>query len=806
MAQATPMFRLFISSTFNDLKAERNTLQERVWPQLRELCARRGARFQAVDLRWGVSQEASLDQLTMEICLDEIARCRRVSPRPNFLVLLGDRYGSRFLPVRIPAAEFERLCEHLAKEDIRRLEEWYWRDDNAVPAEYRLQPRTLPDDTGDVKEPEEAREAERKAWERTERELRSLLLVGLQHLPPGSYDPAPYLASATEQEILAGVLNVADAAGHVHCFFRTIEGLPGDARAAEFLALDAEGRPDAEARSRLDDLKRRLRVHLPGGNIHEYRARWTGDGSGITTDHLALLCEDVYAALAGIIEAELARQEAQRAVDQEEQGHAEFGAERRRHFQGREQIRQSIAAYLAGGDRHPLLIYGAAGVGKSALMAQASAEALARHEGAEVLVRFIGATPESADARTLLQGLCQQVSHRYGADASTIPTDYEGLVQEFPNRLGLATTQMPLVLFLDALDQLGETSTGGGQRTAATPAMATLNWLPIDLPEHVHLVATILSDLSDAEEGLVPFGHRLPAENLLVLEGLSREDGGEVLDRWLAEAQPPRRFKPAQREALLNAFARHGLPLYLRLAFEEARRWTSYTPEAKTLLDPEIPGIIRQLFTRLSDPANHGPLLVGHGLGYLAAGRNGLSEDEVVDVLSEDTSVMADLLQRASKASPAVTRLPVVLWSRLYFDLEPYLTERATDGARTLAFYHQQLAQAVAEAYLTGAAGIERHRGLARYFAWPEDGEEVDSTEAAPNLRTLAELPYQQTLGELWDDLFATLTNFRFLEQKTIHLGVVERTDAQGQVAKTYTGVYLLQNDYSLALQRLPVQ
>lgn len=38
MAQATRTFRIFVSSTFHDLKEERNALQEKVFPRLRELC------------------------------------------------------------------------------------------------------------------------------------------------------------------------------------------------------------------------------------------------------------------------------------------------------------------------------------------------------------------------------------------------------------------------------------------------------------------------------------------------------------------------------------------------------------------------------------------------------------------------------------------------------------------------------------------------------------------------------------------------------------------------------------------------
>ena len=95
------IFRVFISSTFEDMKIERNALQKAVFPQLREYCRQRNARFQAVDLRWGVSEESSYDQQTMPICLGELERCQKISPRPNFIVLLGNRYGWVPLPANI---------------------------------------------------------------------------------------------------------------------------------------------------------------------------------------------------------------------------------------------------------------------------------------------------------------------------------------------------------------------------------------------------------------------------------------------------------------------------------------------------------------------------------------------------------------------------------------------------------------------------------------------------------------------------------------------------------------------------------
>jgi|GEM_PF-6626620 len=52
------IFRLFVSSTFSDFAVEREALQKRVFPDLEKFCTERGARFQAIDLRWGITEKA----------------------------------------------------------------------------------------------------------------------------------------------------------------------------------------------------------------------------------------------------------------------------------------------------------------------------------------------------------------------------------------------------------------------------------------------------------------------------------------------------------------------------------------------------------------------------------------------------------------------------------------------------------------------------------------------------------------------------------------------------------------------------
>jgi len=69
VAQRSRAFRIFVSPNLEDLEAERNALQRFVFARLAEYCASRNARCQAIDLRWGVSREASLDQRAVSVCL-----------------------------------------------------------------------------------------------------------------------------------------------------------------------------------------------------------------------------------------------------------------------------------------------------------------------------------------------------------------------------------------------------------------------------------------------------------------------------------------------------------------------------------------------------------------------------------------------------------------------------------------------------------------------------------------------------------------------------------------------------------------
>lgn len=87
--------RVFISSTFRDMHAERDHLVKVVFPELRERLERHRFYLVDIDLRWGVTAKQAENDQVLDLCLDEIDRCR-----PFFIGILGQRYG--WIPHELP--------------------------------------------------------------------------------------------------------------------------------------------------------------------------------------------------------------------------------------------------------------------------------------------------------------------------------------------------------------------------------------------------------------------------------------------------------------------------------------------------------------------------------------------------------------------------------------------------------------------------------------------------------------------------------------------------------------------------------
>ena len=88
--------RLFLSSTFVDMKSEREILIKRVIPRVKEACAKRSIHLVDIDLRWGITEEAVQTGAALEVCLSEASQC------DIFCGMIGSRYGWVPEPSQIP--------------------------------------------------------------------------------------------------------------------------------------------------------------------------------------------------------------------------------------------------------------------------------------------------------------------------------------------------------------------------------------------------------------------------------------------------------------------------------------------------------------------------------------------------------------------------------------------------------------------------------------------------------------------------------------------------------------------------------
>ena len=86
--ETSKTIRIFISSTFRDLQAERELLIKKVFPRLRQMGFNRGVDVYPIDLRWGITEDEAKNGKILEYCLKEIE-----DSKPFFIGIIGERYG-----------------------------------------------------------------------------------------------------------------------------------------------------------------------------------------------------------------------------------------------------------------------------------------------------------------------------------------------------------------------------------------------------------------------------------------------------------------------------------------------------------------------------------------------------------------------------------------------------------------------------------------------------------------------------------------------------------------------------------------
>ncbi|XP_077715637.1 NACHT domain- and WD repeat-containing protein 1 isoform X2 [Canis aureus] len=744
------------------MDVEREALQSTAFPEVQTFCQKNGLMFEVVDLRWGIRNTEATDHMTTELCLEELDRCRKTSIGPAFVALLGDQYGPCPVPTLIEEKEWEALRSQLASKprDLELVARRFRRDENAVPPTYLLQALG----TAETQGPEEATLT--SVLRSGAQEARRLGLITQEQWHR-------YHWSVIEWEIDRGLLSLTDGDQGATVFLREIQDL--NKHILEDCALKmvdrlADGCLDTDAQNLLSGLKGRIADTQPGV-LKAHHLPWSRDlvnpKNKAHARYLKELGEQFVARANHQVLEHLREQEAGRQelawLYQEIRHHLGLSTEATWTFCGRQELLAQLGQRLRQSDGHPhspLVLFGPPGIGKTALMCKLAEQmpGLLGRKTVTVL-RLLGMSQMSSDARGLLQSICFQVCLAYGLPLppAQVLEAHARVVQFFHTLLHTVSCRNfeSLVILLDSMDDLDSIC-----RARRVP------WLPPRCPPRIHLILSACS----GKPGILDIMRQTltDPEAYWEVKPLSGNQGQEMIQLLLAASR--RTLSPGQRELLWASLPECGHPGRLRLAFEEARKWASFTipaPLASTAKEA-----IHQLCARLEQ--THGQLLVAHVLGYIVSSRHGLSEAELKDVLSLDDEVLEAVYQDWTPPSKELLRFPPLLWVRLRRDLGHCLARRPVDGFTLLAIAHRQLTEVIQERYLSGPERAKRHGVLADFFsgAWSQGTKKLITL---PLVGKPLNLDRKVAPQPLWfSDTVANLRKLKELPHHLVHSGRFE--------------------------------
>ncbi|CAM4823526.1 unnamed protein product [Rotaria magnacalcarata] len=713
--------RVFVSSTFSDTLSERDSLIDTVFPKLKDYCREKyGLEFQYSDMRWGIQNESADNHGEVEICLNEIKLCQKYSVATNFVVLLSHRYGSRPTPASIRASLFEQLHQIISSDpnlndDAELLSQWYQKDTNCVPAAYVLRPTSvlLPNiKSKDLHEMKQASKEWTKINDRIRTCLRQAATKSLEQGQISASDYDDFFISVTEKEIVNGILSASNVNQRTLCFLREIEDIHShlsDSKASKFIDVNYsnDGEPiiDQEAEQLLTRLKHtRIPDVLQSNNIYSYKVHWTPKGINRRdhAEYIAKFNEDFYNEIIQQIDS-CAKARIMIVSDPLHHEILEHAIQCKTYvakFHGRTDVLDKLEKHIKNDhENRPCAVYGASGCGKTSVMAKAATEALKwwSDRSVSVILRFLGTTPSSSTVYKTLLSISHHICKLYNLSMQSYP-DVQQLRHQLANDLLIRIPDDEyLIILLDSIDQL---------ETDAYDC----HWLPGLFPHNVKCIVSTLPDHGNILSSL---------KNIINYNPLSPQDTEDILinvpafeastvdlvyNDWLAMKK--RSLSDEQRSFISDLMKDQTniLPLYMKLMFDIFSTWHSYdTIDVELKRLKTVDDCIRYLFNRLK--VIHNPILFQRAICYMTACRNGISQNELEDVLSLDDDVLISVFEHYI---PPIRRIPGILWTRIRNDLDEYITEKEVDDSSVIYWYHRRFIEVANAQYISKMNSSER--------------------------------------------------------------------------------------------------
>ncbi|MCX6901610.1 MAG: DUF4062 domain-containing protein, partial [Verrucomicrobia bacterium] len=749
--------RVFISSTFRDMHAERDYLVKATFPRLRQWCEARRLHLVDIDLRWGVTKEEADNGRAIEICLQEID-----GSRPFFVCILGNRYG--WVPHDLPTEEhylFRGLQQDTGL-SITHLEIIH-ATQTPIPRRDGQHGEPCPHSSFYFRKPECIPQSEN--------------LAGLTDQQRQDFAEAFYELNPIRRGMLV-----------------ELKQQIRDRYAGQGQVTDYTGVWEAEVDNPEDPaLKGRLTGLEAFGNRVE---------------------TDLQRAIAAQFADHIAALGKRDPLAEERSYHETFIENRTQVHVPRVDVETKLTEYADGTDERPLVLSGPPGSGKSAILSHWAKGRMKEEGGGKndefLIPRFIGASPGSTNLSRLLRNVCEELRQQFDLQQEVeegievapgqredrkrvqpmeVPADPRKVLEkwthflEAASKVGTGSAPRPqrIVIVLDAINQLD---------CSADPSMTI--WLPRKLPSGVRLILSVL-DHGEASKPNTPslhhsntptFQHPASPDWLRSLRrfGLSEVPVPELDDearKQILRELPSvfcKTLEPRFVEQLLaNPATRN--PLFLIVALEELRVFGSFEqlperiaqlprlsvsplPQAGEgqgegplcpTIDAALDAMFGQVLDRLErESQRRTPGLAATLFSYLASARDGLSHEELRALLARKLPAL--------QAEQRNDTMEVILRQ-----VRAYLMQKSS----LLDFYHRSFWKAASARYLTEtAARLMAHHELADYFTACARGTDPQKEWETNSVRGFAECVFHLVKAGQHDRAAILLSNFPFLLHK----------------------------------------
>ncbi|XP_029438114.1 NACHT and WD repeat domain-containing protein 2-like isoform X2 [Rhinatrema bivittatum] len=609
----------------------------------------------------------------------------------------SNRGSDEYHYIAIPQLKQNKTAITYDKE-MNLLSQWYRMDDNCVPTVYKLQPISTVYADVFSKDPVRRQQAKNK-WLIS---VQNLLDIFQEYAPValGEKAATELLKTVLQQELDQGLQVQGSPEDHCHGFKRTITDLQfnlSNEKSSEYIDIfPLKPEINKELYLAHQNLIESIHTRLRHTNIFEYNVCWGWDGINPSNNrshayYLQRLCSDFQKTVIAQFNRMIRSQNFLEIPDAWRRQHMfktrnnEEILEHVHHcqilvksFVGRETFLDDLRKCAQCCNGRLIVVHGEAGCGKSAIMAKAVSSATNWIAGdLRVVIRFIGVTGESRNVRLLLQSLCYQIAEVYNVSAN-FSQDLRGLMNEFFTLLEFASEERPLLIGLDGLDELSESN-------------GNLSWIPAELPPHVRF---IVSSSTESDCSCFKTLQKCTVKlNIFSIPHLSSAEIKEITENWLKRDY--RRLPCHQKKVFVEACTACPLPLYMLCAYSEACLWTSYSPNTEIFLPPDLPKMYSWMLGRMEK--NHGEIFVKKTAMFITVSRNGITLEELLDLLSGDEAVIREVEQYQMISVPP---FPHVLWAKLQDDFGPHLVEHRTDGTHVFDWSHSSLRRACLERYL----------------------------------------------------------------------------------------------------------